>query len=150
MLRYLIASAAFAACFLTAPAPAQEAVTVTVAESEEYGQYLADGDGRALYLFTADTQGDGDATAEVSCSEACLDAWPPLYTKGEPQAGEQIDTSMLGTVQHEGRTMVTYNGWPLYYFVRDQGPGQTAGQDVHSFGGGWYLVSPGGEQIEGQ
>ncbi len=146
MLRYLI----LAACFLLTPALAQDAATVTVAESDQYGQYLADADGRALYLFTADTRGEGDGSAQVSCSEACLDAWPPLYTQGEPQAGSQVDDSLLGTVQHEGRTMVTYNGWPLYYFVRDQGPGQTQGQDIHSFGGGWYLVSPEGEQIEAE
>src|SRR5687768_13734134 len=36
---------------------AQDAPTVKVAESQEYGQYLTDADGRALYLFESDTQG---------------------------------------------------------------------------------------------
>lgn len=150
MFRNLIASAAFAACLLTAPAFAQDAATVTVAQHEEYGQYLADAGGRALYLFTADTQGDGETAPQASCSEACLDAWPPLYTEGEPQAGEEVDASLLGTVQHDGKMMVTYNGWPLYYFVRDDNSSQPAGQDIHSFGGAWYLVSPEGEKIEAE
>jgi predicted lipoprotein with Yx(FWY)xxD motif len=148
MSRYSIAPAALAVCFLMAPAFAQDDATITVAQHEKYGQYLADAHGRALYLFTADTQGDGETAAQVSCSEACLDAWPPLYTEGEPQAEEQVDASLLGTVQHDGKMMVTYNGWPLYYFVRDDNSSQPAGQDIHSFGGGWYLVSPEGEKIE--
>jgi predicted lipoprotein with Yx(FWY)xxD motif len=43
---------------------------------------------------------------------------------------------------------VVYNQHPLYYFVKDQGPGQTAGQDVHGFGGEWYLLTPEGEKLE--
>jgi predicted lipoprotein with Yx(FWY)xxD motif len=148
MLKHMIASAALAALvLLAAPAFAQDAAaTVKVSKSEEYGQYLTDADGRALYLFTADRQG-GDAAAEISCSGECLDRWPPLYTQGKPEAGDRADASLLGTVTHNGKTMVTYNGWPLYYFFKDEEPGQTNGQDIKSFGGEWYLVSPEGEKI---
>ena len=132
------------------PAFAQEAATVKVSQSDQHGQYLTDGEGRAVYLFTADKQGQGDTQAQVSCTGECLDAWPPLYTQGEPQAGDMADASLLGTVEHDGRQMVTYNGWPLYYFARDAGPGQTTGQDIESFGGEWYLVSPQGTKVEKQ
>ncbi|MDZ5697171.1 hypothetical protein [Chelativorans sp. M5D2P16] len=149
MTRLITTSIAVAALMLPAvPAFAQDAAMVQVAESEEYGQYLTDGEGRALYLFTADTQGQGDTQAQVSCEGECLDAWPPFYTQGEPQAGDMADASLLGTIDHEGQIMVTYNGWPLYYFARDEGAGATSGQDIESFGGEWYLVSPEGEQIE--
>ncbi|MCT7376278.1 COG4315 family predicted lipoprotein [Chelativorans salis] len=131
-----------------APALAQDAAMVEVAESEQYGQYLTDSEGRALYLFTADTQGQDGTEPQVSCTGECLDAWPPYYTQGQPQAGNMADASLLGTVDHEGQMMVTYNGWPLYYFVRDEGAGDTNGQHVESFGGEWYLVSPEGERVE--
>lgn len=149
MIRYSVASATLAALMLSAvPAFAEDAATVKVSESQEYGKYLTDADGRALYLFTADTQGEGEAKAEVSCSGECLQAWPPLYTAGEPQAGDMVDAAKLDTIEHDGKMMVTYSGWPLYYFVKDAGPGQTTGQDVHSYGGEWYLVSPEGEKVE--
>ncbi len=48
----------------------------------------------------------------------------------------------------DGRRQVTYNGWPLYTFVKDTAPGNTAGQDVEGFGGEWYLVTPEGEHVE--
>lgn len=151
MIKHFVASAAFVALMFPATtAFAQDAVTLTTAQSEEHGTYLADGDGRAVYLFTADTQGTGDTDAQVSCQGECLDAWPPLYTEGEPEAGDQVDSAMLGTVDHQGQMMVTYNGWPLYHFTRDEGAGEPAGQHVESFGGEWYLVSPEGERIEGE
>lgn len=146
MIRMSILGAAFAAFAL--PALAQEAATVMVAQSDEYGAYLTDGEGRALYLFTADARGSGDAQAEVACAGECLDAWPPLVTTGEPQAGAGADAALLGTTDREGTTVVTYSGWPLYAFAGDQGPGQTTGQDVESFGGEWYLVTPAGEKVE--
>ncbi|ASY66802.1 putative lipoprotein (plasmid) [Sinorhizobium sojae CCBAU 05684] len=124
----------------------QQAATVKVAESEQHGQYLTDGEGRALYLFTADTQGQADQKPTVSCSGECLQAWPPLYSEGAPQAGDGADAAKLGTAEHAGKMMVTYNGWPLYYFAQDAAAGETKGQDVESFGGEWYLVTPAGEK----
>ena len=128
---------------------AADQAEIQVAQSDQYGPYLADSEGRALYLFTADSQGSGDQEPAVSCSGECLAAWPPLHTTGEPQAGDKVDASKLGTVDHDGQSIVTYNGWPLYYFVKDTQPGQAAGQDIEGFGGEWYLVTPDGEKVEG-
>ena len=144
----LATAAALGLMAATVPALAQEeAATVTIAESEEYGTYLADGDGRPLYLFTADTQGGEDATAEIACEADCLDAWPLFTAEGEPEAGEGADAEMLGTLEHEDETVVTYNGWPLYYFAKDEGADAPQGQDIESFGGEWYLVTPEGEKV---
>ncbi len=52
---------ALAAVFLvtsTFPVLAQEAV-LTVQKSDKHGDYIADANGRALYMFEADTQGKG-------------------------------------------------------------------------------------------
>ena len=133
---------------LTTPAFAQQGTTIQVAESEEYGQYLTTGEDRPVYLFTADTQASGDQQAEISCtSQECLDAWPLVTTLGDPEAGEGADASLLETTDFEGQQVVTYNGWPLYYFVRDEGAEEPQGHDIESFGGEWYLVAPSGEQV---
>ena len=140
-------STALAVAALAAPAFAQDATTIQVAESEKYGEYLATGEGRPVYL-TTDTQGTGDQEAQISCtSEECLNAWPLVTTQGDPRAGEEVNADMLGTTQHEGQTVVTYNGWPLYYFARDEGADAPQGQDIESFGGEWYLVTPEGEEL---
>ena len=140
-------STAAIALALAAPAFAQESVTLQVNQSEEHGEYLATAEGRPVYMFTTDTQGTGDQQAQISCtSQECLDAWP-LVT-GEAEAGQEADDSMLGTTQYENQQVVTYNGWPLYYFVRDEGAEEPQGQDIESFGGEWYLMAPSGEPIE--
>ena len=57
----------------------------------------------------------------------------------------QTRTRYLGTTTRtDGTVQVTYNGWPLYYYVKDKAPGDVTGQDV---GGVWYVVSAAGEQV---
>lgn len=122
--------------------PVTGAVTVNVSEVGTFGQALVDGEGRSLYLFTNDTQNAGTST----CTEDCLVEWPPLFTNGDPVAGEGVDAAMLGTITlPDGTTQVTYNGWPLYYFHEDKAAGDALGQGL---GGVWFLVSPAGAAIE--
>ena len=151
--------ALFAAALLLGlpPAYAQEADTleeaaepsmsaeaqVMVTEGEPYGAFLVDGEGNALYLFEADSEG------ESACYDDCAGAWPPFTAEGEPAAGDGADAAMLGTLEREDGTMqVTYGGHPLYYFVQDQAPGDTNGQGVEGFGAPWYLVTPDGSKVE--
>ena len=118
-------------------------IRIQVSDIPPYGKVLTNGDGRALYMFTKDSK---DAS---NCYDACAKAWPPMQTSGKPIAGQGLDNSMLGTTQRkDGTTQITYNGMPLYYFVKDQGPGQVMGQDVKAQGGEWYLVSPDGKRNE--
>lgn len=137
---------AWALAFLTLGLPAaasaqEEAPTI---QTDPEGRYLTDGQGMSLYLFEADSENTS------TCYDDCAGAWPPLLTEGEPTASGQIDGSKLSTIErNDGSTQVTYGGWPLYYFVRDQSPGETNGQDVEGFGAEWYLVTPEGEKYEG-
>ncbi|SFH06779.1 Predicted lipoprotein with conserved Yx(FWY)xxD motif [Palleronia marisminoris] len=142
-----MSGAALAATIFAGAALAQDAASVTVAESGDYGQYLADAEGNALYLFTNDTQATNGTEASISCEGDCLQNWPLFTTSGDPTAGEGVDAEMLGTVAQGEETVVTYNGWPLYYFAGDEAAGDTAGQ---ARGDVWYLVSPGGEMIAGE
>jgi len=118
---------------------------VAVGSRQPYGSYLADGDGRALYLFLADQGQEGSA-----CYDRCAEAWPPLLTDGDPEATDPaLDASKLGTITREdGSRQVTYAGWPLYYYAPDAGTGEIKGQDIAGFGAEWYLLDPQGKRIE--
>ncbi|MFD2515593.1 hypothetical protein ACFSRY_17095 [Pontibacter locisalis] len=113
--------------------------------AEGLGTYLTDASGRSLYMFKA------DSAMNSNCYDACAQAWPPYMAQGNPAAGEGVDASMIGTIQRkDGGMQVTYNGWPLYYYVKDAGAGQTTGQDVMGFGAEWYLVTPEGKEVHGE
>lgn len=123
-------------------AATEQAAAVMLADSD-VGEIIADGQGRSLYLLTADSPG------ESTCFDACAAAWPPFTVEDDPAAGEGVDQSLLGTIDRDGAMHVTYGDWPLYYFQGDGGPGETAGQGIESFGGVWWLVGPDGQAIEG-
>ena len=125
--------------------------SLTVKKSEQFGEYIADGEGKSLYLFKADTQGKGGKEATSACYDKCAGAWPPFITTDKPTAGDGVNASLIGAIERRDGTMqVTYNGWPLYYFVKDQKPGDTAGQDIEGFGEEWYLLTPAGETVHGK
>jgi predicted lipoprotein with Yx(FWY)xxD motif len=114
--------------------------TVGVAKSS-LGSILVDSSGRTLYLFKADV---GDKSA---CAGACASAWPPLLATGKPTAGTGVTASKLGTItRSDGKRQVTYNGHPLYTFIKDTKPGQTTGQGVTAFGAAWFAMTPAGDQ----
>jgi predicted lipoprotein with Yx(FWY)xxD motif len=108
------------------------------------GRFLVDSQGRTLYLFEKDTG------TKSMCSGACATLWPPAAASGHPKAGANVDQGLLGTTTgSDGKSQVTYNGHPLYRYAGDQAAGDTNGQGLTDFGGGWYVVSPGGQKIEG-
>lgn len=126
----------------SATAAAGDAAVVDTASDSEHGPHLVDGDGMSLYLFEADERGPS------TCYEKCADAWPPLLTQDRAVAEGKLDPALLGAIKREdGSRQVTYNGWPLYYFVKDEAPGDTSGQDVEGFGAEWYLVTPSGGNV---
>jgi predicted lipoprotein with Yx(FWY)xxD motif len=111
------------------------------ASSSSLGTILVSG-GRTLYLF------EKDNGSTSSCYGSCASVWPPLVTKGAPQAGSGVNSSLLATTaRSDGTSEVTYNGHPLYFYAGDSSPGQTTGQGLNQFGGLWYAVSPSGGAI---
>ncbi|MDQ6837027.1 MAG: hypothetical protein M3137_01455 [Actinomycetota bacterium] len=69
-------------------------------------------------------------------------------TNGKPQAGAGIAAPMLATTtRSDGKTQVTYNGHPLYYYAPDASAGQAGGQGLTQFGALWHVVSPQGSAI---
>jgi len=134
-------SAPIATTVMATAAPAAMGTMVMLGENGELGKFLVDDKGMTLYLFTKDEKNVSN------CYDKCEAAWPVLFTEGAPQAGEGVDAALLGTTtRKDGKTQVTYNGWPLYYYIKDMKAGDVTGQEV---GDVWYVISPSGEMIEG-
>src|SRR5918996_4968932 len=128
------------------PAEGKQALapaTIQVKSAAQYGQYLADGFGRPLYLFKADTRGGEGREAKSDCYDDCAKSWPPVLSSDAPKATGPVQQNLLGTfARKDGSLQVTYNGWPLYRYVRDVGPDAVTGHDIEDFGEEWYLVTP--------
>ena len=115
--------------------------TEIAAADSQFGQIIFDSEQQAIYLF------DKETSSTSECYGACAEAWPPVLTDGEPQAGTGADAKLLGTTERDdGSTQVTYAGHPLYYYVDDP-PGQVLCQNVEEFGGLWLVVEPSGEAV---
>ncbi len=127
----------------TAPSGAAPATSDLTLNRSKFGRFLADGRGRALYLFEA------DKTTSSTCDAACASIWPPLTVSHAPKAGDGVLASRLGTTKRkDGTTEVTYNGHPLYYYAGDAKPGDITGQGLNQFGAKWYLVDRRGKKID--
>lgn len=116
-----------------AGAQAQTAVSLATRGTPELGSFLTDDAGRTLYLYTKDAPGIS------SCYEACATAWPPLLTTTDAALPPDVPGVVGTTTRNDGGVQVTYNGMPLYYWTKDQKPGDTTGQNV---GGVWFVVTP--------
>jgi predicted lipoprotein with Yx(FWY)xxD motif len=108
----------------------------------DYGRILANGRGRALYLFTAD---HGKAS---NCSGDCATAWPPYIVKRQPAAGPGTKPGLIGTLRRSDRKLqATYAGDPVYFYEGDDEPGEVLCQAVNEFGGYWYVLRGSGRAV---
>ena len=100
----MLATAVLAAALVAlagTPASAASRSAVAVRDTR-YGKILVDGNGLALYLFTADGRGAS------RCYGACAKAWPPLLTKDRPRALRGARKGLLGSVRRrDGKRQVT-------------------------------------------
>ena len=123
-----------------AAAAATGAATISV-QKGSLGDYLIDGSGKTVYLYTPDT------SSTPTCYGECAAFWPAVLTKGAPQAGTGATANKLGTSPRtDGTTQVTYNGHPLYEFMGDQSAGDINGQGKDGI---WYVLTPAGTQVGG-
>ena len=101
---------------------------------------LTDARGFAVYSFAADTMTTSD------CNGACAAAWPPV--KGPVTAAAGL-TGKLGTIERsDGSAQATFDGHPLYTFVKDTGPGTDTGNGVNAFGGLWHALTASGSAAQ--
>jgi predicted lipoprotein with Yx(FWY)xxD motif len=107
------------------------------------GSVVVSGSDMTLYLYVPDDRGAS------RCTRICAVDWPPLISIGGKQSarfGPGIDPALVGSVRRAGGSLqVTYNGWPLYRFGFETGPGAASGEGDDM--GLWYAVSPTGEAV---
>jgi predicted lipoprotein with Yx(FWY)xxD motif len=102
-----------------------------------FGAVLTNAHGFSLYGLSDEFGG------KLACKGECLTFWPPVLvsksaTKVSLGAGV---TGEIGFVARGATTkQVTFDGYPLYTFVKDSGPGQKHGEGVVAFGGTWGLL----------
>jgi predicted lipoprotein with Yx(FWY)xxD motif len=116
---------------------ATSGVTVEAKPVGTVGTVLVAGsNGMTVYTFTQDVKDSGKS----ACTGQCITIWPALTVAdgATPSAGSGI-TGKLGTIKREddGKTQVTYNGLPLYFFHNDSAPGDANG--VYDM---WEVVKP--------
>ncbi len=124
----------------TATSTTSRTGTLIVAGDSQFGRMLFDARKRAIYIF------ERDSDRQTVCYGECAEAWPPVYTTGEPVAGSGVRSSLLGTIERrDARTQVTYAGKPLYYYAHE-GPGEVRCHNVDLNGGLWWVVGPDGKR----
>ncbi len=117
-------------------------LTLTLSACSAYGTrpeapaVLADGvltgsSGMTLYTFDKDAAGSGKSV----CNDACAKNWPPLMAK--PDATPSGDYSIIS--RDDGGKQWALKGKPLYYWVKDQKPGDKSGDGVNKV---WRVATP--------
>ncbi|HET9058643.1 MAG TPA: hypothetical protein VFN61_01885 [Acidimicrobiales bacterium] len=95
---------------------------------------------RGFSLYTL-----SNSANKMVCTGKCLSFWPPVVVS---KSTTHIDlgpgvTGEVGFLPLTKTTKeVTFDGYPLYTFVKDTGPGQSHGEGVVAFGGTWELIRP--------
>lgn len=92
---------------------------------------LTGGNGMTLYTFDKDTAGNGKSV----CNGPCATNWPPLMA-GDADAASG-DYSIV--TRDDGKKQWAYRGKPLYFWVKDQKPGDRSGDGVNNV---WRVARP--------
>ncbi|MDE1767947.1 MAG: hypothetical protein KGH64_02760 [Candidatus Micrarchaeota archaeon] len=108
------------------------------ASNSSVGNYLANSAGYTLYLYTSDTPHSNASTCYGSCSTY----WAPFIVNATFAVGtvpSGVNASSFGMITRTGGAkQLTYEGWPLYYYLADKAPGEVNGEGV---GGTWYVIT---------
>lgn len=110
---------------------------ITTGDSK-FGTMLFDEKGQAIYIWEL------EESTKAECYEDCAEAWPPVLTDGAPRATGSVNKDLLGTTKRtDGKTQVTYNGHPLYYYAHEEA-GEVKCHNVSTHGGLWWVIQPSG------
>ncbi len=112
-------------------------VSATLAASSAYASpaMVADGvltgsNGMTLYTF------DKDADGKSMCNGPCATNWPPLYATDSDKASG--DYSVI--TRDDGKKQWALKGKPLYYWSKDQKPGDKTGDGF--LNNAWHVAKP--------
>jgi predicted lipoprotein with Yx(FWY)xxD motif len=106
--------------------------------STSLGKVVVDGQGRTVYMLSADSKN------HATCDASCQHYWPPTPAgKASGVAAAVGSTALPG-----GGSTQTVGGWPVYTYSGDQNPGDVNGEGINEFGGIWYAVSTNGTPVK--
>lgn len=91
---------------------------------------LTGASGLTLYVFDADV-----VPGKSACNGPCAVKWPPLAA---PSDAKPVGAYTVVT-RNDGSLQWAYKGKPLYFFVNDKEPMDTAGDGV---AGKWHVATP--------
>lgn len=91
------------------------------------GSVLVDESGMTLYSF------DKDEPNKTNCYDQCAINWPPFLAA----TGDMAEGDYTIIERTDGAKQWAYEGMPLYYWIKDDNPGDTTGDGV---GGVWHVV----------
>ncbi len=91
------------------------------------GAMVAD-NGMTLYTFDRDT-----APGKSACNGPCAANWPALMVKGDAMA--HGDWSVV--TRDDGGKQWAYKGKPVYFWVKDQKPGDRTGDGFNKV---WHII----------
>ena len=92
---------------------------------------LTGNNGMTLYTFDRDAAGSGKSV----CNDACAKNWPPLMAKADDTASG--DYSVI--TRDDGGKQWAHKGKPLYFWIKDQKPGDKTGDGVNNL---WRTATP--------
>jgi len=122
-LRSIVIGALASVALLATPGLADEFLGGEVKTMDIGGQMVLVGaNDMTLYTFDKDEQG-----VKTNCYDQCAVNWPPLLVP----AGTEVsgDFTLMDRTDSDMK-IVAYKGWPLYFWVKDQAPGDTTGDMV--------------------
>ena len=120
----LLASATFAACssIKTNPAMVSDGV-------------LTGSGGMTLYVFDKDVAGSGKS----ACNGPCAANWPPMTVSDFAMDSDSPSSDYNLVVRDDGKKQWALKGKPLYYWAKDQKPGDKTGDGVNNV---WHVAKP--------
>jgi len=92
---------------------------------------LVGSNGMTLYTFDKDAAGSGKSV----CNGPCATNWPPLMVMENSTASN--DYSIV--IRDDGKKQWAYKGKPLYFWIKDQKPGDKTGDGVNNV---WRVAKP--------
>ena len=105
-----------------------QSVSVELAYKPQLGLYLTNASGFTLYFRSTDP-GNGSS----ACTGGCLGAWPAIYVSNLALPSSLNALSFTLVNRPDGVKQLAYQGYPLYYYVKDTAPGQTTGEGLAHF-----------------
>ena len=121
----------FAALTLPVLLAACAGYSSSAAPTRMSGDILTGSNGMTLYTYDKDEAGSGKSV----CNGPCATNWPPLLVMDGESAGG--DYSVI--TRDDGRKQWAFKGKPLYYWAKDQKPGDRTGDGFNNV---WRVAKP--------